>query len=182
MAWERRWRKVAGNIRVAMECRERALAVPALPVLSPAAMAADAVPPGLIPRPVSTLTRPAQLPIASSTFIGCKQAIASASGAIEMTGRTKIPLMISGPIGVGKTAFALRLADDLSAEFPDGQLYADLSASGPESPSPDGIMHGFLRAMGVPARLVPDDRIQRTGLYRSLFVIDEATCHLSSRI
>ena len=76
--------------------------------------------------------------------------------------------MISGPIGVGKTAFALRLADDLSAAFPDGQLYADLSACGPESPSPDGIMRGFLRAMGVPARLVPDDRIQRIGLYRSL--------------
>jgi hypothetical protein len=87
---------------------------------------------------------------------------------MELAGRVKTPIMISGPIGVGKTAFALQLSDDLAAEFPDGQLYADLSISTAGAPSPDGIMRGFLRALGVPAHHVPEDQMQRTGLYRSL--------------
>ena len=81
---------------------------------------------------------------------------------------TRLPLLITGPIGVGKTALALRLADDMAAEFPDGQLYADLSTCGPPSQSSIGVLRGFLRALGMPAALVPDDPVQRVGLYRSL--------------
>jgi hypothetical protein len=191
--WERRWRKVAGHVGATTEFRpERAPAVspmlvasPAVsPAVSPPLAASPAVSPPLvalpaealasaeqsrlIPRAVSTPTRPAQLPIGSSTFVGRRQALASAARVMGLTGRVKIPLMISGPIGAGKTAFALRLADDASAEFPDGQLYADLGTCGPGSLASDGIMRGFLRALGVPMRLVPDDQMQRIGLYRSL--------------
>jgi hypothetical protein len=185
-AWEQRWRKVAGNVGATTESHpERAPAVSPLaaspaffplatsPTFFPlAASPAETVPGAeqsrLIPRAVSTPTRPAQLPIGSSTFVGRRQGLADATRVIGLTRRVKIPLMISGPIGVGKTAFALRLADDASAKFPDGQLYADLSTCGPGSMASDGIMRGFLRALGVPARLVPDDQMQRIGVYRSL--------------
>ncbi|MCA1563733.1 MAG: ATP-binding protein [Acidobacteria bacterium] len=83
-------------------------------------------------------------------------------------GAKRVPLIVSGPIGVGKTTFALRLADDLSAEFPDGQLYIDLGTCGPDDVSSNGIVRGFLHALGVPAHLVPEDPMQRIGLYRSL--------------
>jgi hypothetical protein len=167
--WERRWREVAGDAGETTESRaERALAVSQAPFLLPVETVVGAEQAGLIPPAFSALIRPAQLPIGSSTFVGRKQALASASGVIGLTGRVKAPLMISGPVGVGKTAFALRLAYDVSAEFPDGQLYADLSTCGPGSLWPDRIMGGFLRALGVPAPLVPDDRVERIGLYRSL--------------
>jgi hypothetical protein len=182
-SWERRWRKVAGNVGAPAESRdERAPAVPRLLVPSPGEIAAGAKQPPQSPCAVSILTRPAQLPIGSSTFVGRAQALAGASRVIGLTGRVKIPLVISGPIGTGKTAFALRLADDLATEFPDGQLYADLSTCGAGSPSPDGIMRGFLRALGVPAPRVSEDRMQRIGLYRSLlaerrlFVLLENAC------
>jgi hypothetical protein len=183
VAWERRWRKVAGHVGTAPESRdERVPTVPLPLVFTPAETVASTKQPRLVPHTGSTMTRPAQLPLGSATFVGRRQALINATQVIGLTGRVKVPLMISGPIGAGKTAFALRLAGDLATEFPDGQLYADLSTYGPGSPSPDGIMRGFLRALGVPAGLVPEDWIQRVGLYRSLlaerrlFVLLENAC------
>ena len=141
--WERRWRSVAAATAVGSE--------QARPVA----------------RAASALARPAQLPIGSITFVGRAQALADAARVIAQTDRTNVPLMISGSIGVGKTAFALRLADEVASVFPDGQLYADLGVSGSDH-SANGIVHGFLRALGVAAPLVPDDPMQRLGLYRSL--------------
>jgi hypothetical protein len=168
-SWEGRWQKVAGNVGGPAESLQgRAPAVPRLLVTSPAEIAAGAKQPRQSPCAVSVPTRPAQLPIGSGAFVGRRQALAGASRVIGLTGRVKVPLVISGPIGTGKTAFALRLADDLATAFPDGQLYADFSTCGAGSPSPDGIMRGFLRALGVPAPQVSEDRMQRIGLYRSL--------------
>jgi hypothetical protein len=118
--------------------------------------------------PASTRTRPAQLPLGPATFIGRGAQLSSASRLAEATGQMRVPLMISGPAGIGKTAFAMRLADEVAAGFPDGQLYADLGICGQGSQSPDSIMTGFLRALEVPESLIPADRPQRVGLYRSL--------------
>jgi hypothetical protein len=169
-AWERRWRRVNAQARAATETRgERTSAgCPREPVLTPADAAIPAEPRRQLANVASALACPAQLPIGPCTFVGRKQALASASRVLGLARRVKTPLMISGPIGVGKTAFALQLADDFAAEFPDGQLYADLSPRGVGAPSADGIMRGFLRALGVPAHRVPEDQMQRIGLYRSL--------------
>jgi hypothetical protein len=167
--WERRWREVAGSVGAASQSRDERAPAPHAPlVFSPAETAPGAKQSRPCPRAVSDIARPAQLPIGSGIFVGRSRALASASHVIGQTGPVKIPLMISGPIGVGKTALALRLADDVSAQFPDGQLYADLSTCGPGSQSSNGILRGFLRALGVPEPLVPDDPMQRIGLYRSL--------------
>jgi NB-ARC domain len=180
-AWERKWREVAGNLNPAAEAgRQRVPAVvpPALvpPALVPPALVppADAVARVELPQPVPLqeaardLARPAQLPIGTGTFVGRAQTLASACHVIGKTGPVRTPITISGPIGAGKTAFALRLADTLSAEFPDGQLYADLSACGPASQSPDDIIRGFLQALRIPAQAVPDDPVQRVGFFRSI--------------
>jgi hypothetical protein len=118
--------------------------------------------------PAGTRTRPAQLPLGPATFIGRGAQLSNSSRIAETTGRVRVPLMISGPAGIGKTAFALRLADEVAAGFPDGQLYAHLGICGQGSQSPDSIMTGFLRALEVPESLIPADRSQRVGLYRSL--------------
>lgn len=139
LAWERRWRSIAGKKGDDEAPKSRAGAV-----------------------------RPAQLPPGSRTFVGREAELADAAGVIEANAPGRIPLLVTGPIGVGKAAFALRLAEVAAADFPDGQLYADLSGRGPGARSSDGIVRGFLRALGVPARLVPDDPAHRIDLYRSL--------------
>ncbi|CAM5733903.1 hypothetical protein SHIRM173S_13300 [Streptomyces hirsutus] len=40
------------------------------------------------------------------------------------------PLLVHGQTGVGKSVFALRLAAELAAGLPDGQLYVDLDPAG----------------------------------------------------
>ncbi|HET6708093.1 helix-turn-helix domain-containing protein, partial [Amycolatopsis sp.] len=111
--------------------------------------------------------RPAQLPPGSRTFVGRAPELAAAAGVIEAGGPGKVPVLVTGPIGTGKAAFAVRLAEEVAAHFPDGQLYADLG-NGTGARSTDDIVRGFLRALGVPAHLVPDDPVHRVDLYRSL--------------
>jgi DNA polymerase III delta prime subunit len=167
VAWEQSWRAIAGHLTPAAEtARERRPAVVPSAAPRPAEAAAGTELP--VQEAACDLARPAQLPSGSGTFAGRVQPLASACQVIEKTGPTRTPIMISGPVGVGKTAFALRLADTLSGEFPDGQLYADLSARASASQSSDDIICGFLRALGAPAPLVPDDPGQRIGFFRSI--------------
>ncbi|MFG2043637.1 NB-ARC domain-containing protein [Dactylosporangium sp. NPDC048998] len=142
-AWERRWRAVAADVTAGGE-QARPMS-----------------------RAAAGFARPAQLPVGSMTFVGRAQALADTARVIGRGERANVPLIISGPIGVGKSAFALRLADEVAATFPDGQLYAEVGA-GAGTRSTNGIVHGFLRALGTPASVVPDDPMQRLGLYRSL--------------
>lgn len=176
-AWERRWRTVAGNLWTDADPRAH----------SPRPAPLDTV--AAAPGPPRPLARPAQLPVGSSVFVGRRALLARAreylrdaadttSAAVKSTAvgnpavksavATKSPLVVRGPIGVGKTAFALRLAEQLAAGFPDGALYADLSACGPGNQCTDEVLRGFVLALGIPAHLVPDDPMQRVGLYRSL--------------
>jgi hypothetical protein len=165
--WERRWRAVAGSVWTAAD--PRAAGQSSAP---PGGPGAD---PGHSKQLARTgrdraahLAPPAQLPMSPSLFVGRRTVLAQACAVVREAGAPRIPLVIRGPIGVGKTALALRLADAVADEFPDGQLYADLSTCGPGNQSSDKVMRGFLRALGVPADLVPDDPMQRIGLYRSL--------------
>ncbi|SEC80491.1 hypothetical protein SAMN04489727_5154 [Amycolatopsis tolypomycina] len=112
--------------------------------------------------------RPAQLPPGSRTFVGRAPELAAAAAAIEAGGPGRAPVLVTGPIGTGKAAFAVRLAEEVAAAFPDGQLCADLGGTGPGGRSTDDIVRGFLRALGVPASAVPDDPVHRIDLYRSL--------------
>jgi len=112
----------------------------------------------------STHPRPAQLPIGQHDFVG---RTAELTGALAMTTRlsgSRMPLVVRGPAGIGKTIFALRFAHRLIGEFPDGQLWADMSA---EDVKPMEVMAGFLRALGVPPEQIPTDDMHRIGLYRS---------------
>ncbi|HEY5854056.1 MAG TPA: NB-ARC domain-containing protein [Aldersonia sp.] len=80
----------------------------------------------------------------------------------------RVPLVIAGAVGVGKTAFASRFAHELADDFPDGQLFADLGGAGTGVDRSYEVMTGFLAALGVAADRIPPDRNHRTGLYRSV--------------
>ena len=136
-SWERRWRTLSGTFS---------------PPAGPARKA----------KSESSTQSPAQLPVRPHGFTGRAVELAS----LELHSmRSRLPVVISGPVGVGKTDLALRYAHTLTAVTPDGQLYADFDAS-PEVSGRD-VLKGFLKAL-VAADQVPADPGQQAGLYRSL--------------
>ena len=119
---------------------------------------------------------PSQLPPDLPDF-GGRAEEADAVGALVASGPV---VVISGPVGIGKTALALRVGHELSASFPDGHLYADLGGSACPVRSED-VLGWFLRALGVEAGAIPADPQERAALYRTriargltLVVLDDA--------
>ena len=102
---------------------------------------------------------PAQLPAAVADFVG-RSAELSAVCDLLLTGRGPALLAVSGPPGVGKSAFAVHVAHQLSGRFFDGQLYADLRGTGPAE-----VLAGFVRALGGEPPAVFAERV---AMYRSL--------------
>jgi DNA-binding SARP family transcriptional activator len=77
-------------------------------------------------------------------------------------------VVITGRGGVGKSALAVHLAHQISDQFPDGQLFADLRGA-EQSPADIGRLLGrFLRELGVPGATVPAGPEARTSAFRSL--------------
>ena len=72
---------------------------------------------------------PAQLPIGPHDFVGRRAEFSIAHEAVSVVSDTRVPLVIGGAVGVGKTVFASRFAHDLADDFPDGQLFADLGGA-----------------------------------------------------
>ena len=77
--------------------------------------------------------------------------------------------VVSGIAGVGKTSLAASWLQAHAAEFPDGQLYADLASySQPKPVESDDVLGGFLRALGVPPDRVPSRLAERVALLRTV--------------
>ena len=78
--------------------------------------------------------------------------------------------VISGPGGIGKTAFALHWAHHHRNWFPDGQLFVDLCGFDPNATpaAPKSVVRGFLHALGASANDLTSDVNAQVGLYRSL--------------
>jgi len=77
--------------------------------------------------------------------------------------------VITGSGGMGKTALASRWITKHLDRFPDGQLYVNLGAFSADGPTtPDDVLGGFLRALGVPAGQVPAEIAEQAAMYRSV--------------
>ncbi|MEF9883911.1 tetratricopeptide repeat protein [Streptomyces sp. P9-A4] len=76
-------------------------------------------------------------------------------------------IVVSGPAGIGKTTLVSRWLRSLSADFPDGQLYADLRGHSADEPvRPAEVLGQFLRALG--AGPPPTEPVELASLWRSL--------------
>ncbi|HWG99972.1 MAG TPA: tetratricopeptide repeat protein [Pilimelia sp.] len=75
---------------------------------------------------------------------------------------------ISGMGGIGKTTLALHVAHLLAGAYPDGQLWVDLRDAEGSALDPGDVLARFLRALGVDARAIPDERSERAEVYRTL--------------
>ncbi|MFF7248240.1 tetratricopeptide repeat protein [Embleya sp. NPDC008237] len=71
---------------------------------------------------------------------------------------------ITGPVGVGRTEFAVRLARRLAPHFPDGRLYARLTGPRGELIPPGDVLESLLYALGTVA--IPSAHEERIRLFR----------------
>lgn len=130
--------------------------------------------------------RPAQLPASLSMFAGREAEVDAVLELIEddrELARSPVIATISGLAGVGKTTLALHVAHRLAAAFPDGQLYVNLrgfDAAG-RIVAPVDALRGFLEALGITGKTMPDELDDRAARYRStmagrrmLVVLDNA--------
>jgi tetratricopeptide (TPR) repeat protein len=114
---------------------------------------------------------PRQLPPPPAHFTGRQPESEVITAVLTENSGTDRPglAVITGMGGVGKTALALHVLHAVSERFPDGQLYADMSAHGPNGPAAPGeVLSGLLVGLGVPSAELPAEHSSRASLYRSL--------------
>jgi DNA-binding SARP family transcriptional activator len=117
--------------------------------------------PQLLPADVADFTGRTELLAQLSAYLTAPSTLDDEPGAVRV-------VAIAGPGGVGKTALALRLAHLTRADFPDGQLYAQLHGTEAGSASTAQALERFLRALGLPSSALPDDLEERAETYRNL--------------
>ena len=126
--------------------------------------------------------RPAELPAGAADFTGRAEVSARLRALLaRREGAAVVVTAVAGQGGVGKTTLAVRAAHDLTAQFPDGQLYVNLRGIEKEHADPGAALADFLRDLGVDPAAVPDGLEARARLYRSrlagrrvLVVLDNA--------
>jgi tetratricopeptide (TPR) repeat protein/transcriptional regulator with XRE-family HTH domain len=114
---------------------------------------------------------PCQLPTDIEDFTGRDLALQNLHSRMRGRGPAATAVMITatvGKAGVGKTTLAVHAAHQLRSWFPDGQLYVNLRGVEAQALDPADVLAGFLRALGVDGRSIPDDADERARLYRSL--------------
>lgn len=112
---------------------------------------------------------PAQLPIDVGGFVGRDAELRGLDDVLTGDRAAVGIAVLTGTAGVGKTAAAVHWAHRVRDQFPDGQLYANLHGYGPEPPaSPEQILAGFLRALGVDGAGIPIELAERSARFRSL--------------
>ncbi|MFE3113594.1 tetratricopeptide repeat protein [Kitasatospora indigofera] len=99
-----------------------------------------------------------QLPAGPAVFAGRRTELAAlrAAAARPAEGRSPV-LVLAGRPGSGRTALAVRFARDVAADYPDGVLFARLSAPDGGRAAPGQVARRLLEQLGAPvdAMLLP---------------------------
>jgi DNA-binding SARP family transcriptional activator/tetratricopeptide (TPR) repeat protein len=87
-------------------------------------------------KPPAARVAPAQLPREISTFVGRETDLTRLRTLLTpATADAPVIGVLSGPAGVGKTTVAVKIAHELAARFPDGQLFVNLRGFDPHEPA-----------------------------------------------
>lgn len=131
----------------------------------------DLATPAASPAAAHAMPVPAQLPAPVGHFAGRGAELA----ALDRWYRERDAdtdsrvVVVSGPAGMGKTAFTVQWLHRIRDDFPDGQLFLDLRGHDPDLALTDAeaLAHA-LRGLGVPSDRVPPEPAEQVGLFRSL--------------
>ncbi len=111
-----------------------------------------------------------QLPPVITDFTGRhREATVLAELVTLGAGGAGVPVaLVSGLPGAGKTCLAVKVAHELAASFPDGQLWIPLDGASASPRDPGEVLGELLRMLGVSGSALPITTPARAGLYRSL--------------
>ncbi|MEV4514215.1 helix-turn-helix domain-containing protein [Dactylosporangium sp. NPDC049525] len=110
--------------------------------------------------------RSCELPRRSVHFVG-RDAELAAIGRRVAAGSAAVTVL-HGPPGVGKTALAIRVAEQHRDRFPDGCYYLDLRGIEPEPVTTGDALTVLLKALGVHSRQIARDEDERAGQLRAV--------------
>jgi tetratricopeptide (TPR) repeat protein len=83
-------------------------------------------------------------------------------------GKSLVISAVAGMAGVGKSALAIHVAQQLAAaDYPDVQLYVDLRGADGDGLEPGEVLARWLRAFGLDESNMPIDLQERASVYRS---------------
>lgn len=137
--------------------RETAWLAPAPPAVAPGASRPQMLPPG-----TAAFTDRDRVRAEITALLDAPPAGPAHQGASTV-------VLLVGPGGIGKTAFAVHCAHALAERFPAGQLHADLrGASAATALDPSGTLVRFLHHLGVPADRVPPGADAQADAYRDV--------------
>lgn len=145
-------------------------------------------PPAGLTSPLLLAAPPAQLPRAHPDLVGRDhevELLRTMASEDLVSSRYSPLLYIDGAAGTGKSALAVRLAHEIAAHFPDGQLYVDLrgdtTSKGPLG-TEQALQHMLFSLGQMTSNALPVESL--VGLYRSLtagkkllVVLDNAFSH-----
>ncbi|SBT43226.1 ATP-binding protein [Micromonospora auratinigra] len=122
-----------------------------------------------------------QLPTDTADFVGREAELAEVREAVD--GGCAL-VAVSGPPGVGKTAFALHAAHLLADRFPDGQLFVRVGDRSAADAGATELLARLLRTVGVSGQALPTGTDERAALLRHrlagrrvLLVLDDVAGH-----
>lgn len=132
-------------------------------------------------RSTSSAGRPrlGSLPRGVTDFVGRATELNLARDAIAQSLVSKEPplaLVVHGHAGLGKTAFAIRLAEEVGEKFADGRVYVDLRGVDPVPLSVGECLERLLRALGVAAGAIAEGDDERSAQLRA--VLEARRCLL----
>jgi DNA-binding SARP family transcriptional activator len=116
---------------------------------------------------------PSELPAAPAAFTGRETPRSQAAEMLRGTGQEAVGaarvIVVSGPAGYGKSAFALRVAHDIASSFPGGQLYVDMLGNSPgvTAMKPLEALSRFMRALGRAREIAGLDLNEAAARFRS---------------
>jgi tetratricopeptide (TPR) repeat protein len=117
----------------------------------------------LHPPESNSFRRPAQIRSPPRNFTGREKELANLLARFK-DGAAVIALRGMG--GIGKTAVAFKIAEQLKDSYPDGQLLVELDGTGEAPMNPSDAMARIIHSYDAGARL-PDDDKERENFYRS---------------
>jgi DNA-binding SARP family transcriptional activator/tetratricopeptide (TPR) repeat protein len=147
-----------------------ALSAVAAAQLEPARVQPPTLTPAIAPTP--SLTPPRNLPH-QPPLVGRRAELRALCDWVEgsVVGGSVVSLeTVSGMAGVGKTAVAVRAAEQLAGRYPDGQVYVDMRGHSPvQGPlSAGAALATLLRLLGAPAATIPVELEERAALWRGM--------------
>jgi DNA-binding SARP family transcriptional activator len=127
----------------------------------------------MLPRQRPRRSPPAQLPPELPLFVGRAATMATVRRLLGNPNRVKHApriLAFDGMPGIGKTALAIRVAHELAADYPDGQLYLNLHGfrANSRAVTVEEALRDLISGLGVGPRSIPVGRQAMAGLYRTL--------------